>query len=141
MVNGGFEQGQTGWTGTSGPITDDSRRPAHTGSHKMWLGGNGSASTESEEQSINVPSTGGNLTYWRRIDTAESGSTAYDTATVTLNGTTAKSYSNATGSQGTWVKETISLASYAGKTVTLKFSATEDSSQQTSFVFDDVALG
>ena len=142
VTNGGFEQGQTGWTGTDGPITNDAGRPAHSGSYKMWLGGNGSTATESEQQTINVPATGGTLTYWRRIDTAEtSTSSAYDKATVSINGTTVKSYSNLTGSKNTWVQESVNLGSYAGQSVTLKFSATEDSSNQSSFVFDDVALG
>ena len=36
------------WTGTSGPITNNTGRPARTGSWKMWLGGNGTTATENE---------------------------------------------------------------------------------------------
>jgi len=34
----------------------------------------------------------------------------------------------------------FNLSAFAGQTVTLKFSGTEDSSLQTSFVVDDTAL-
>ncbi|NHN54586.1 M4 family metallopeptidase [Calidifontibacter sp. DB0510] len=141
LTNGGFESGQTGWTGTSGPITNDTGRPAHSGSWKLWLGGNGATANESESQTFTVPATGGTLTWWVRIDTAEtSTSSAYDTATVSLNGTTVKSYSNLSTPKSTWVQQSVSLSSYAGSSVTLKFAATEDSSLQTSFVIDDVAV-
>ena len=141
LTNGGFESGTTGWTGTSGPITNDTGRPAHSGSWKLWLGGNGSPTNESVSQSFAVPAgaTNPTLTYWIRIDTAESGSTAYDKATVQINGTTKHSYSNASTPKATWSQRTIDLSAYQGTTVTLKFAATEDSSLQTSFVIDDVA--
>jgi hypothetical protein len=39
-----------------------------------------------------------------------------------------------------YTQHTYSLASFAGTTVALKFSGTEDSSLQTSFVVDDTAV-
>ena len=45
-ANPGFESGAVGWAGTSGPITNNTGRPARTGSWKAWLGGNGCTSTE-----------------------------------------------------------------------------------------------
>ncbi len=140
LTNGGFESGQTGWTGTSGPITNDTGRPAHSGSWKLWLGGNGAPATEKESQSFAVPATATSptLTYWIRIDTAESGTTAYDTAAVKINGTTKHSYSNASTPKATWVQKTIDLTAYKGTTVTLELSAVEDQTLQTSFVIDDV---
>ncbi len=141
LTNGGFESGATGWTGTTGAITNGTSRPAHTGSWKLWLGGNGSTTSESVSQSFAVPATATSptLTYWIRIDTAETGSTAYDKATVQLNGTTKHSYSNASTPKSTWSQKTVDLTAYRGTTVTLKLAATEDSSLQTSFVIDDVA--
>ena len=142
LTNGGFESGQTGWTGTSGPITNNTGRPAHGGSYKLWLGGNGSTASENESQTFAVPSTttSPTLTYWVRIDTAEtSTTTAYDTATVQINGVTKQSYSNLSTPKASYVQKTIDLTSYKGTNVTLKFAANEDSSLQTSFVIDDVA--
>ena len=45
-LNPGFESGATTWAGTAGPITNNTGRPARTGSWKAWLGGNGSTCTE-----------------------------------------------------------------------------------------------
>ena len=39
-----------------------------------------------------------------------------------------------------YTQQTVDLSAYAGKTVTLKFTGTEDSSLQTSFVIDDTAV-
>jgi Zn-dependent metalloprotease len=142
LVNGGFESGQTGWTGTSGPITNNTGRPAHSGSWKLWLGGNGSTASEYEQQSFTVPSsaTSPTVTYWIRIDTSETTtSTQYDKATVQVNGVTKHSYSNLSTPKSSWVQKSIDLTSYKGTSITLKFAATEDSSLQTSFVIDDVA--
>ncbi|EWS99719.1 peptidase [Intrasporangium oryzae NRRL B-24470] len=142
VVNGGFESGQTGWTGTSGPITNNTGRPAHSGSWKLWLGGNGTTASEYEQQTITVPSTATSptLTYWLRLDTSETTTTtAYDKATVSLNGTTVKSYSNLSTPKASYFQVSVDLTAYKGTSVTVKFAATEDSSLQTSFVFDDVA--
>lgn len=143
VTNGDFEAGQSGWTGSNGPITNNSGRAAHGGSWKMWLAGNGSASTESEQQTITVPSSG-SLTFYVAIDTAETTTTrAYDTAKVQVvsggTTTTLATYSNLDKSNG-YVAKTIDLSAFAGKSVTLKFTSTEDSSAQTSFVFDDVVV-
>ncbi|NUR15401.1 MAG: M4 family metallopeptidase [Dermatophilaceae bacterium] len=142
LTNGGFESGQTGWTGTAGPITNNTGRPARTGTWKMWLGGNGVAGSESESQTFAVPATAvtPTLTYYIRIDTAETTTTtAYDTATVSINGVTKHSFSNLSTPKSSYVVKTIDLTAYKGTNVTLKFADTEDSSLQTSFVVDDVS--
>ncbi len=80
------------------------------------------------------------LTYWIRIDTSETTtSTAYDKATVAINGVTKQSYSNISTPKASYVQKSIDLTAYKGTSVTVKFAATEDSSLQTSFVIDDVA--
>lgn len=146
LKNPGFESGFVDWTGTSGPITNNTGRPARTGTWKMWLGGNGSTSTENENQSVSIPATAttATLTFWVRIDTAETtASTAYDTAKVQIvNGTTTSTlatYSNLNKSTG-YVQKTFDLSAYKGTTITLKFLMNEDSSLQTSFVIDDTAI-
>ncbi|WP_409484529.1 M14 family zinc carboxypeptidase [Arsenicicoccus dermatophilus] len=140
IVNGGFEQGRTGWTGSSGVITDNTGRKARTGTWKLWLGGNGKTTSEYAQQTITVPTGTPTLTYWIAIDTAETSSySKYDKATVSIDGTTVASYSNLDKTNG-YVTKTVDLTAYAGKTVTLKFAATEDSVNQTSFVIDDVTV-
>ncbi|GAB3433396.1 hypothetical protein GCM10027517_00280 [Phycicoccus ginsengisoli] len=145
LQNPGFESGATVWTGTSGPITTNTGRPARTGSWKMWLGGNGSTATETEQQSVSIPSTvtGATLSFYLRTDTAESGSTAYDTMKVQVvdgsTTTTLATYSNL-GTNATYTLKSFNLTAYKGRTVTVKFLMNEDSSLQTSFVVDDTSL-
>ncbi|MFF0206153.1 M28 family peptidase [Streptomyces sp. NPDC005017] len=141
IVNGGFESGTSPWTGDTGSIGAHSAQPARTGTRSAWLVGYGSSATETVNQSVTVPAgcTKATLTYYLHIDTAESGSTAYDVFRVKVNGTTLATKSNVNAANG-YVQQTVDLSSYAGQQVTVTFTATEDSSLQTSFVIDDVTL-
>ncbi|WP_063770916.1 phospholipase D-like domain-containing protein [Streptacidiphilus neutrinimicus] len=145
----GFETGSASpWTATSGVISDSSSEPAHSGSWDAWLDGYGSTTTDTLAQSVAVPAgcTNANFSFWLHVDTAEtSKTTAYDTLKVqvlnssgTVLGTLA-TYSNLNAASG-YQQHTFSLASYIGQTVTLKFTGSEDSEYQTSFVVDDTAL-
>ncbi|MFD2271618.1 M4 family metallopeptidase [Undibacterium arcticum] len=89
MVNGGFESGTSPWTGNTGDIGTWSGEPAATGTKDAWMGGNGSAITETLSQTVSIPSTAtsATLTFALHIDTAESGSTAYDKLTVKVKKT------------------------------------------------------
>ncbi|MFE3168056.1 M4 family metallopeptidase [Streptomyces sp. NPDC059224] len=142
LGNAGFESGNTTWTATSGVITNDTGQAAHAGSYKAWLDGYGSTHTDTLSQSVTIPSgcTNTTFTFYLHIDTAETtSSTAYDKLTVTAGSTTLATYSNLNKATG-YVQKSFSLGSYAGSTVTLKFSGVEDSSLQTSFVVDDTAV-
>ena len=141
LGNAGFETGTAApWTTTSGVLDSSTSEAAHTGSWKAWLNGYGSAHTDSVTQTVTIPAgCAATLSYWLHIDTAESGTTAYDKLTVTVNGTTVASYSNANAATG-YTQKTIDLSSYAGQSVTLKFNGVEDSSLQTSFVIDDTSI-
>ena len=145
LANPGFESGATSWAGTTGLITTNTGRPARTGSYKAWFGGNGTTSTENLTQTVTIPATAtaANLSYWIRTDTAESGSTAYDTlrVQVVVGGvtTTLRTFSNV-GTNATYAQFSHSLLAYRGKAVTVKFLMNEDSSLQTSFVVDDTAV-
>ena len=108
----------------------------------------GSARTDTLSQSVTVPSacTTATLSFYLHVDTAETTtSTAYDTLKVqvlnssgTVLGTLA-TYSNLNAASG-YTQRSFNLAGYAGQTVTLKFTGTEGSTLQTSFVIDDTAL-
>lgn len=144
LANPGFESGAASWTGTAGPITNSTGRPAHSGTWKLWLGGNGSTSTESEAQTVAVPATGTpRLSFWIRTDTAESGSTAYDTMKVQIVSagvtSTLATFSNV-GANATYTQKSYDLSAYKGKSVSVKFLMTEDSTLQTSFVLDDTSV-
>ena len=93
-------------------------------------------------QSVTIPAACTNTTFsfWLHIDTAETTTTtAYDKLTITANGTTLATFSNLNHASG-YQQHSYSLASFAGQTVTLKFTGTEDASLQTSFVVDDTAV-
>ncbi|WBP89130.1 M4 family metallopeptidase [Kitasatospora cathayae] len=141
LGNPGFETGSAApWTASSGVIDNGSSEPAHGGSWKAYLDGYGSSHTDTLSQSVTIPAgCKATLSFWLHIDTAESGSTAYDKLTVSVNGTTLKTYSNVDAAAG-YQQRTFDLSAYAGQTVTLKFTGVEDSSLQTSFVIDDTSI-
>ncbi|MFD8597032.1 protease pro-enzyme activation domain-containing protein [Kitasatospora sp. NPDC059646] len=141
LGNPGFETGTAApWTTSSGVVDNSTSEAAHGGSWKAWLDGYGSAHTDSLSQSVAVPAgCKATLSFWLHVDTAETGTTAYDKLTVSVNGTSVATYSNLDKSTG-YVQKTVDLSAYAGQTVTVKFNGVEDSSLQTSFVIDDTAL-
>ena len=144
--NPGFESGNTVWSATSGVVTSSTARPARSGSWKAWLNGYGSSHTDTLSQSVSIPSTASSasLSFWIRIDTAETTSWyAYDTLRVQViadgSTSTLATYSNL-NKNTTYTQKSFDLSGYKGKTVTVRFVGTEDSSHQTSFVIDDTAL-
>ncbi|MFF4384055.1 protease pro-enzyme activation domain-containing protein [Kitasatospora sp. NPDC001547] len=140
--NGGFESGTAApWATSTGVVDNSSSQAAHSGSWKAWMNGYGSAHTDTLSQTVSIPAgcASAKLTFWLHVDTVETGTTAYDKLTVQANGTTLATYSNANAAAG-YVQRTVDLTSFAGQTVTVKFTGTEDASLQTSFVIDDVAL-
>ena len=147
VVNPGFESGTTGWTGTLADIGSFTGEPAHTGSNDCWLLGTGSTATESIAQTVSIPSTAASasLSFWLHIDTAETGSTAYDTLVVQVKSTsgtvlgTLATYSNVNANTG-YTLRTFDLSAYKGQTIQLSFLGNEDPSNQTSFVLDDITL-
>ncbi|WEN14189.1 Ig-like domain-containing protein [Rhodanobacter sp. AS-Z3] len=144
--NGNFESGSTSWTQTSGVITSDSSEAAHAGSWKAWLDGYGSSHTDYVRQAISIPVgvAHATLSFFLHVDTAETGSKAYDTLQVQLITSTGKtinlaSYSNVDAASG-FQQRTINLDAYKGQAIQINFYGKEDSSQQTSFVIDDVGV-
>ncbi|MGN9768075.1 M28 family peptidase [Micromonospora sp. SD12] len=140
--NGGFESGSSPWTASSGVITNDADQPARTGSYKAWLVGYGSTRTDTLSQSVTIPAgcASYTLSFWLHVDTAETTtSTAYDRLVVQVGTATLATYSNLNAAAG-YTQRSFNVAGYAGQTVTLKFTGTEDASLQTSFVIDDVTL-
>jgi serine protease len=143
LGNPGFEAGTSPWSAsTSGLISNRSSEPPHGGSWDAWLDGHGSTRTDTLAQAVTLPTgcSGYSLSFWLHIDTAETTTTtAYDKLRVQIGSTTLATYSNLDKGAG-YVQKSFNLANYAGQTVTLKFTGTEDSSLQTSFVIDDTAL-
>jgi hypothetical protein len=149
IVNGGFETGAASpWTLTAGVLNNSTAEPAHTGAWDAWLDGYGTTHTDSATQTVTIPSTAtsANLVFWLHIDTAETTTTtAFDVLTVqVLNSSntvigTLGSFSNLNKAAG-YQQHTFSVLSFKGQTVKIRFTGTEDTSLQTSFVLDDIAL-
>jgi subtilase family serine protease len=144
LGNPGFETGTAApWTSTPAVINENgSGETSHSGSWFAWLDGYGTTHTDTLSQSVTIPSTchATTFSFWLHIDTAErTTTTQFDKLTITANGTVLATFSNLNHANG-YTQHTYSLASFAGTTVTLKFSGTEDSSLQTSFVVDDTAV-
>ncbi len=143
LGNPGFETGSAApWTASAGVIDSSTAEPAHTGSWKAWLDGYGTTHTDTLSQSVTLPAgcTTYSFAFYLHIDTAETTTTTqFDKLTVKAGTTTLVTYSNLNHATG-YQLHTFSLAAFAGTTVTLTFTGTEDSSLQTSFVVDDTAV-
>ncbi|MEV0270001.1 S8 family serine peptidase [Hamadaea sp. NPDC050747] len=140
LGNGGFESGTSPWTASQYVVGTWAEYPARTGTRNAWLGGRGSAHTDTLSQSVAIPAgCSATLKFWLRITTAETESVVYDTLAVTVGSTTVAGYSNLDANSA-YAEKTVNLAQFAGQTVTLKFTGIEDWSLQTSFVVDDVTL-
>lgn len=143
LGNPGFETGSAApWTTSTGVVSaNGAGETAHSGTYYAWMNGYGTTHTDTVAQTVTIPAgcTNSTLTFWISIDTAEtSTTTAYDKLTVKIGSTTLATYSNL--NHGGYTQRSFAVGSYAGQSVTLTFTGTEDSSLQTSFVIDDAAL-
>jgi hypothetical protein len=145
LVNPGFESGPNiGWQESSsgGYEVIDNSRP-HTGSYSAYFC-DYTACKEYVQQTITVPSNG-SLTYWWYMTSSDSKLYAYDYLKVQLFSTsgtllkTLRSWSN-TSTRTAWLQDTLSLSTYAGQTVIIRFTVTTDSSYSTAFWIDDVVV-
>ncbi len=143
LANPGFESGAASWTSSAGVIGKYTGTQApHGGTWDAWMDGYGTTHTDTLSQSVAIPSgcTTYTLSFWLHIDSAETTTTVqYDKLTVKLGTTTLATYSNLNKATGYSLKS-FNVAGFAGQTVSLNFTGTEDSSLQTSFVVDDTAL-
>jgi Zn-dependent metalloprotease len=143
LLNPGFESGTASWSGTTGTIGQwaSQGEAAHGGTYSSWLDGYGTTHTEAIQQSVTIPAgCTATLSFYVHIDTAETTtSVQYDKLTISAGSTTLGTMSNLNKASGYQLK-TFSLNAFAGQTVTINFSGSEDSSLQTSFVIDDTAV-
>lgn len=146
LVNPSFESGITGWNSNQSDVISSGSSYAHSGSKFGYLNGWGSRTTYTLDQSVSVPSTGAAAQvdfYLAVLSNERTRYSQYDTMKVqaiTSSGTkTLATYSNLDKGQG-YVKHSLDLNGYAGKSVTLRFLGQEDGSQSTSFYVDDVAV-
>lgn len=152
LLNTGFEQtSPLAWQGDTGVIqkAPGASQPTvvpNTGSLFAWLGGYGQVASDQITQDVALPNTAqsATLTFYVKILTAETGTTANDTCTVEVLDTTGaslgtvKTLSNLDA--GDYKAITVDLMPYKGKTVRLSFKSQENATAATSFLLDDVTL-
>jgi hypothetical protein len=141
LGNPGFESGSAPWTATAGVIGAFAGQSPHSGTRFAWMDGYGTTHTDTLSQTVTIPAgCTATLTFWLHIDTAETTTTTqFDRLTVQMGTTTVATFSNLNKAAGYQLR-TFNVSAFAGQTVTLKFTGTEDSSLQTSFVVDDTAI-
>jgi hypothetical protein len=149
--NPGFENGSANtapWTLTPAVINNSASEPPHSGSWDAWMDGYGRTHTDTATQTVTIPSTitTATLSFWLHIDTAETTTTsANDTLAIQVLNTsgtvlaTLGTFSNLNHATG-YQQHSFDMSSFKGQTVQIRFNGHENSSRQTSFVLDDVAL-
>jgi subtilisin family serine protease len=152
LGNPGFESGNVTWSASAPNIIDGTTLGSapRTGTWKAYLQGYGAAQSDRLLQVVTVPTAACNLIlrFWLKVNTAETGTTAWDTLRVqTFDNATAAliqsvgSFSNVNA--GTIYVErvfTLDVAKHRGKTIRLQFDGAEDATNVTSFFVDDVSL-
>ena len=153
LQNPGFENGVAPWVEYSSGglelISMGVNVLAHSGDYRAFLGGYDSA-IEYIEQSVTIPANTSTASadFWYRISSYETTLVnTWDTlrvdlynaaGTVKLTTLTTLSNLNVTGE---WVKSpAFDVSAYKGQTVRLRFTASTDISNITSFFVDDVSV-
>jgi Zn-dependent metalloprotease len=147
VVNGGFEDGPTGWRGTTSTIGSRSGQTAHEGTRFAWMGGKGRKTSQTLSQSVTIPAEAASaqLSFALHVDSADKSNTAHDTLVVTVRGSlgrvlrTLATYSNVDAADGYKIRS-FDLSEFKGRQVTLYFAMRENASLKTSFVLDKVSL-
>jgi Zn-dependent metalloprotease len=143
LGNPGFETGTAPWTATAGVIGANTGTGApRTGTRDAWLDGYGTTHTDTLSQSVTIPAgcTASTLSFFLKVVSAETTiTTVFDRLTVQVGGTTVGTFSNL-NKGSVYVQRSFNVGSFAGRTVTVQFTGTEDTSLQTSFVIDDTGL-
>ncbi|MGE5264531.1 MAG: M4 family metallopeptidase [Acidobacteriota bacterium] len=152
VVNGNFENPDTGWTevSTAHSAIIDTELP-HTGSRSAWLGGTDKEPVQVIYQEIRIPANATNvkLAYWRLIHEETSGLLGFLAAeaqfsTVLMNSAgevqaVIETNKSSVGDD-TWRQANFDLSQFAGKTVRLAFAAENPKNNVSSFFIDDVDL-
>ena len=141
ITNGDFENGNTGWNGDTGVITNG--QPAHGGSGKAQLLGRGRGTTQLLTQQVTVPAQGGTLQAWIQVTSNEGKKRVYDQLQIqiaTENGTSMLISASNLDAGDSYQQRSASLSAYAGQTVELRVVAQEDYALATTFLLDDLAI-
>ena len=148
FLNSGFERGVAApWTGSTDVVVrETSSQQAAGGSWMAWLGGEGRTGTDTLRQAVSIPAgCRAELSFWLDIDSTERSQTVNDTLRVTLRSLTGSvlatldTLSNQDETSG-YRRYAFDVSDYAGRQLTVSFTASENSSRETSFILDRTGL-
>lgn len=150
IVNGGFENGNTGWIIQTNNqydiIADVTKIPVHRGTHAAYLGGVNNASDRIATTLLALPADApAMLTFWWQIETEESGA-GVDSMTVSVVspiGTplqTLATYTDLDADTPAFRLVAFDLSAFAGQIIQIRFAVETDTNLETDFLVDDVAL-
>lgn len=143
LLNSGFETVGGNWTATAGVLGNASSGAAapHAGTQFAWLDGYGTTHTDTLSQSVTSTCAVTQLCFFLKISTAETTTTTqFDKLTVSFRGTTLGTFSNLNAAAFATYQQACFTVSGIPSAAAVKFTGTEDSSLQTSFIIDDVTL-
>jgi hypothetical protein len=150
IVNGGFENGTSPWL-QNGTIISSQAGIARSGQFFLWLGGITNWA-DSAYQTVSIPNgiSSATLSFYYNIISSDDPSAVFDTFEADiLNSsgvhlTTVGQWSNMDTDSATgpahYHQVTFNMLPYAGQTVRISFTSTNDESFTTSFFVDDVSL-
>lgn len=149
VTNGTFDTSLSGWTlgGAKDPI-DSSAHP-HSGSHALRCGatsGNGQPEPDGDSfayQTVTIPASASSatLSFWYYRKSADPQNDWQEALVRDGSGATLKTLFHGGDDGGVWTHETVSLSSYAGRSVQLWFNAHGDGgTTPTTLWIDDVSL-
>ena len=148
LKNRGFEFGGASWVqSVAGIINKKISFPPNNGIRKAQLNGKGVTNTESLSQTVAIPTGACTATFsfYLRVSSLETATVARDKLKVQILDSTGaviktlKVFSNLNKS-ALYEQKSFNILSLVGKTVTIRFLGTENSSMPTTFLIDDTAL-
>jgi len=151
IVNGGFESVFTGWNFDGGAGVGNTSGFARSGSNFLLLGA-AASEVDSSYQTIDLPSTAtsATLSFYYNILSDDDHVIPHDLFSATIrntNGTilaTVGNWSNANQDSGigpaNYHQKTFNLLPYPGQTIQIQFNSSNDSSQISYFLVDDISV-
>lgn len=136
IVNGGFENGLSGWSATGARVVD---APVRTGGGAALICGR-NAATDRLEQTFVVPASG-RLELWVRVEGSDRTSNDTLQLEVAVSSST-RVFGRLLGANAGagWIRSSSDLTAYAGQRVTLRMSCSTDGAAPTFFYVDDVSV-
>ncbi|MEU5809216.1 hypothetical protein [Streptomyces sp. NPDC047718] len=157
VANPGFESGNASWnekvTPFAGhPINNSSAWPAHSGTGKAELGGQGLTGMSRISQQVTVPASRVPvLSFWVRSDVVHSGTSGFGFRQLVVEATAEDGTPyelhdrmNKAGTSGSYEQVTVTLpeAFYRSspQKVNITFTVIEDAANRMPFLIDDVSM-